>query len=402
MAWRDRLLPASYRGVGFFVESDSLAGGRRVALHEYPLRDTPFSEDLGRRARAYQLEAVLVGPDYDRAVARLTTALEAAGAGMLTHPTHGLVSVVVVGFRVRLSTAEGGMARVTMDLAEAGENAFPLSLLDSLGGVFSAVRDLVAAAQSVVALAYTIARLPSLVLEAGRALLAGFLAPLEGLAASLGMSDADRARYSAGLGLATRDLDSIAASPALVGALIADQITPLRTLAGAPWPAYRTLSTLTGWGADLPQVPTTTPARVAQASNQGVIVAAVRDIALAHACQAALSAVAAAQDGTTMAALEAGIPATSGEIAALRTTLLGAIDLRQADAPDSLYQAWSSLRVAVARDLADRVLVAPTLRTLVPAVTEAALVIAYRIHGDAARDAELVRRNHIRDRKSVV
>ena len=63
MSWRDRLLPASFRGARFFVATDTRQGGRRLAVHEYPLRDIPYAEDLGRKARTYAIEAVLVGPN---------------------------------------------------------------------------------------------------------------------------------------------------------------------------------------------------------------------------------------------------------------------------------------------------------------------------------------------------
>ena len=50
MPWRDRLLDASFRGAAFRVESHSAeAAGRRAAVHQYPGRDTPYAEDLGRR-----------------------------------------------------------------------------------------------------------------------------------------------------------------------------------------------------------------------------------------------------------------------------------------------------------------------------------------------------------------
>ena len=56
----ENLRPASFRGVAFEVESHSESGGRRVELHEYPLRDTPYAEDLGKKAGKWQIEAFLV------------------------------------------------------------------------------------------------------------------------------------------------------------------------------------------------------------------------------------------------------------------------------------------------------------------------------------------------------
>lgn len=395
MSWRDRLLPASLRGVRFWVESDSRAGGRRVALHQYPLRDKPYAEDLGRQARRYSVEAILVGPDYDLELITLQDALERSGAALLSHPTYGLLSVAVVGYRTTLSTAEGGLARVSMDLVEAGENAFPLSVADSLGGVVTGASDLIDTARSAFNTAYTVAGYASLVGDAAVALVGAYLAPLGALAGTLGMSSADQADYAAGLGSAQRDLTFLVSSPALTGAAIADATTPLRTLAGAPWPAYQALRPLAEWD-EGETIPETTLARVQQAANQTAIVGLVRDCALANACAAALSAIADGADAAAVATLAAGIPATQNEITALRDELLGLIDARQAEASDALYQAWATLRARVARDLSQRALAAPRLRTVTPDATGPALAIAYRLHGDAARAEEIIRRNRIR------
>ena len=62
--WRKRLLPASFRGVPFEVESDSAPVGRRTQVHEFVQRDDPVVEDLGRQVRTYKLAAFVIGGDY--------------------------------------------------------------------------------------------------------------------------------------------------------------------------------------------------------------------------------------------------------------------------------------------------------------------------------------------------
>lgn len=396
MDWRDRLLPASFRGVPFWVLSDSYAGGRRVAVHEYPLRDVPYAEDLGRRARGYRLDAVVVGPHYDLQLKALVWALEGYGPGLLTHPHHGLLSVAVTGFRVEHSTQEGGMARVEMDLVESGENVFPLGLLDTLSGALGAVSGLLAAVQRGVALAYRILGVVSLVRDAGRGLLSHLLTSLTPLVGLVLMGTTDRAEEGQAIASAERDLDRLSGSGALMGETLVTRISALRTRSTAPWAAYQALRRLDTWGDDLPAVPLTTPARIDEAANQALIIAAVRDAALANACAAALSAIAEAGDASALANLAAGVPATAGEIRALRTTLLAAIDARQASADDSLYQAWAGLRAAIAKDLAERALKAPLVRQVTVGDTTPALVLAYRLYQDAGREPEIVRRNAVR------
>lgn len=57
--FEEKLWPASFRGVTFSVTDSSLTIGRRVHVFEYPQRDKPFVEDLGKSAREITLTAVL-------------------------------------------------------------------------------------------------------------------------------------------------------------------------------------------------------------------------------------------------------------------------------------------------------------------------------------------------------
>ena len=87
--WRDRLRDASFRGVPFSVEDDDASFGRRVQTHEYPNRDKPFTEDLGRAARRLTVNAYVIGDDYADKRDRLIAAVETAGPGTLVHPQYG-------------------------------------------------------------------------------------------------------------------------------------------------------------------------------------------------------------------------------------------------------------------------------------------------------------------------
>ena len=133
--WRDRLRPASFRGAGFNVEVSARAGGRRVALHEFPKRDEPYAEDMGRRARRHQVTAYLIGPDYldDRDV--LLEALEREGAGLLVHPTLGEFDVLCEGFGANERRERGGFVEVEMTFVEAGSKPGATQSEDTSGKV---------------------------------------------------------------------------------------------------------------------------------------------------------------------------------------------------------------------------------------------------------------------------
>lgn len=135
MAWRDRLLPGSFRGAAFEIEAHQFSGGRRVQVHEYPGRDVPFPEDLGRRAREYQVECYVIDPDYMGPRNRLLAACEAAGPATLVHPYLGTRRAQCTGVKVRESAKEGGMATFTLSFVDAGANRYPVAEADTADAV---------------------------------------------------------------------------------------------------------------------------------------------------------------------------------------------------------------------------------------------------------------------------
>ena len=103
MSWRDRYLTASFRGVEFKVQKHDATFGRRQVVYEYPQRDTPSTEDLGRRARELSLDAYVIGEDYhlqrDRLIAGGKGAKIALGALLIV-----LGVMIVSGLDRRLET----------------------------------------------------------------------------------------------------------------------------------------------------------------------------------------------------------------------------------------------------------------------------------------------------------
>ena len=131
MSWRDRLLPASFRGVAFHVARHNAGSGRRLVPHEYPGEDKPYTEDLGKRASTYQVDGYLVGDDYATVRDALTRACNEKGRGTLVHPYLGRLDVKCESIDVSERTDEGRMARVSMRFIEAGENTYPSVRLDT-------------------------------------------------------------------------------------------------------------------------------------------------------------------------------------------------------------------------------------------------------------------------------
>ncbi|MDM3386795.1 MULTISPECIES: DNA circularization protein [Citrobacter] len=128
MAWKDRLVDASFRGVPFKTEDESLTAGRRVETHEFVNRDQPYTEDLGKATSRPKFSAYVIGDDCYEQRDRLIEALNKPGPGTLIHPAYGEMSVCVDGeINVSSSSSEGRMVRFDLRFVEAGELTYPTS-----------------------------------------------------------------------------------------------------------------------------------------------------------------------------------------------------------------------------------------------------------------------------------
>lgn len=123
----------AFRGIPFTALDISEDVGRRVAVHEYPQRDTPYVEDMGRRARNIRLTAVVHGPAYATQRDALIAACETKGAGELLHPTRGALMVYCLSCQVTQDVAGIDSASFALEFLEAGELRYPTQVAEPAG-----------------------------------------------------------------------------------------------------------------------------------------------------------------------------------------------------------------------------------------------------------------------------
>ena len=158
-AWWLQLQPGSWRGVGFVMDVAQVRAGRRVAIHEYPYRDTAWVEDLGKLPRRFGVQAYLIGDDVYAQRDAMVAACEAAGPGSLVHPTMGTQQVVLLDFQVEDRRERGRYVEVSLAFMLAGDIRFPATAIASGQAVIGAAGNLQAA--SAADLAGTIATYPT-------------------------------------------------------------------------------------------------------------------------------------------------------------------------------------------------------------------------------------------------
>lgn len=402
MTWRETLAktPGSFRGAAFLCDAHDHEGGRRLARHEYPGRDAPYTEDLGRRGRTWSLELYVLGVNYMHKRDLLLAALEAEGAGELIHPYRGRLTVRVDSYRLRESADEGGLARfsvVFFDDDGAPLTLYPAVDADTSAAVGAAADAAVARAQVDFAGAFGVTSRPSYVAEAAEALVgpaSALAAPSGGSVESFaGTLQGWQARVFKAPGQAytavgqIRAMATAAASlvraPVNLATEVCGLLTDARDWVEQPPEAAGLYRDLSVFGTTLAEVLGTTPGRGRQRQNQAAFVKLVRDAAVI--------------EGVRQTSLTAY--ATSTEALADRARWGEQLDARMEEASDALYAELARLRAALAADLAARGARLPELVTWRPAQSLPSLVVAHALYGPndlEARAAEVAARNRAR------
>ena len=384
MGWRESLRPASFRGVPFKVFGHDTSGlARRAQTHEYPGRDRPYVEDLGRQTARFSFEAYVIGEDYFADRDALLEALGERGPGALVHPTLGRREVLCTECSLRESFRDGGMATFSLSFVEAGENRFPAASPPTDSLVATAADSVGLRAREEFLAEFDQGPVPQWVSDAAKALLGDLGQTLLNAALSVPdvVGDLD--------GLA-RDLQGLVQTPELFEAdapsLVDLVLGSIRTLAGLGSDAARSFDRLVSlfrWGSDAKPIQATTVQRQQQAARQDALIRLVRR--------------GAALEGARVATR---VPLVSyPESVVLRERILELVDQEIDQAGDSgqddVYTALQGLYSTVSKDLSVRGASLARVRSLTLPGPMPSLVLAYQLYADAGRADELAQRNAV-------
>lgn len=131
-SFESSLIDASFRGVPFHVIDNSIKAGLRIAEHQYPYRNTPYSEPMGKAARQYTVTAFLTGDggDLQTQLNSLLDALENNTPGTLVHPMLGSLNVVALPSEI-IQTVAGRYLEMKLAFIEAGSVLSPTTAADT-------------------------------------------------------------------------------------------------------------------------------------------------------------------------------------------------------------------------------------------------------------------------------
>lgn len=399
--WRDLRRQASFRGVPFMVDSDSVPIGRRTQLHEYPKRDDPMVEDMGRQTREYKFEGFVVGSDFIAQRDRLEAALDMPGPGELIHPWYGRLMVTAGKCEASHARNELGMARFSLTFI-AGQLVFPVQTVNTrrqlaaqVPGLLESIKARFDAVMAKVDWARQQVNKVRRAISSAYAFAINFLKPLTTLAADLGAF-----------------VQSVINAPdALAASLLSDVASVERWFSGYGASGSAAKSKAQAIAALSAERPATDDDDIALI--QGAVIGLVQDAALVDlmldmaelpvasvqsVSQPAALSVQLEQQGATVeagSASESGVP-VANDILAARDAIGDAMWTVAGESTPEHYGALSDARLALDRHLTEVARSGVWLRPYQPRVAVSSLVLAHQLYGDALRGAEIVSRNAIR------
>lgn len=139
-AWVSQLLPGSFRGVPFEIDSHEENGGRRSLQHEFPGWDIPKAEDLGKKGGVYRVQAFVLGDNYIAARDALRAAVQLDGTtGLLVHPYLGNLMVRPGLMRLREQLDPAGIGLFDLEFYEDGQQAWASGSDDTSSSLLSGI-----------------------------------------------------------------------------------------------------------------------------------------------------------------------------------------------------------------------------------------------------------------------
>jgi prophage DNA circulation protein len=377
---------ASFRGVPFHTVDADLGIGRRSVVHEFPQRDEPFVEDLGRKARTFTVEGYVIGDNYLAERDALWAALEKEGPGELIHPRWGVLWVAVQDqARIKESPREGGLARFTITFIEAGSNVLPNTLTDTTKQVDTACKALDDAAGSAYCVDSNVEG-PQVLADMQAK---SFAKDLQNMLKTVRQvtSTEDIVSLVRDIGGVSTSLTNLVRTPLNLVQSLQSLQQQLVGIVDRPLSALSEFRIVFGENHRIGSSAPAGSTRSRVTVNDNARADLQRRTALSQ--QARMLTVAIADSEVR----------TADQAVTLRDALLDQIDieLESADPDAATAKALLLLRVAVTRDVAARAELLQQRSSITVMAVVPALVLAHRVYQDATRAEELAIRNSVRN-----
>ncbi len=402
-------LQCSFRGIPFVVVGTGGEPGRKFAVHDYPYRDTPWAEDLGRKGRLYRIRGFVSGALCQAQRDLLVNATERKGNGLLVHPSLGAIQAACLRFEWRERDGYTNVIDLEFEFLEQ-KNYLSATILTALHAAIGVATIAFNAAASS---DYSSAAAPKMAV--GASVVGAAVGTASIWAASAVSALSSPAAYTAAVStvpgnngryanLNSGSVDPAATVSSALAALGASQqalngyVAAIGSQADATGLAAAVLALPEALRGSIPDPGTQialltlltefNPAVLASSAPIGGGIAAVQAATAMLCRQGALLSIATACSDWQ--------PTSSNEAEALRQWIGNLLDAEATVAADAGYdatwQALRALRANVLQDLAQRASQLPDIITVTRNAPLPALVLAQQIYADATRAPDLIQR----------
>ena len=388
-----KVVGGSFRGVPFFVSSHQWGSGRRIASHEFPGRDDPFHEDLGRKSRTVSMDAHLIGEDVMAQKRAVLDSCEVAGPGRLVHPYMGIRNARCSGITISETSTEKRYVGISLTFELDPDVSAPLAVTTDSGTVVyaQALRATAATAAKVTEgkRALSIASAAKGTITSAVDATNQLLDQVEGARNTMRTA----AAYVSKLGQVRANLELLLLTPAD----FVDRVQELVTMAEGALLPSGLLATTPAQDSQLLRL------QVEEALEMGAATAEVRQTGTTQARAdqernlAALLSLFRETALWDMAAKLVGCKIDSAQDSIdLQDRISDAFDVILSEADDvETYQSAQAVLASCLAYLRATSANLATIQTVTPSRTVPAMVLAYELYGDASRANDLVERNGI-------
>lgn len=376
----DDLRPASFRGVPFKVESHQYTGGRRVTFHEFPDRDDPYPEDVGKVGKTFKVVGYLIGDDVADQKRKMIEATELRGLGELIHPYFGTMQVQCGAFSIDENKNEGRIVSISFQFYESGSNKYPNNTEDKQAVLGEKADAGLAATKDSFDNSFSVAKLPGFAVDTAKSGVEQAASAFEN--ATKGF--AQKSEEISALAFNIRNLKAEAAdlikAPSQLSTRLQDSFTLLNNALGGDKSSFKAVSALSSFSSVAAPAPYVTPTRKVEEKNKFVFDNFMKQTATLNAVKIAST--------TTFTSTEEVNEVREQLTAQLEEQIISTDD-------DTVYLALSEVKAQLVRVLPDVDIQLPNIQTIKPAATTSALVLSYDLFENAESEADIIERNKI-------
>lgn len=287
MALLNQLNAASFRGVSFLLDDDEMEIGRKLAVHEYPNKNTRYVEDLGGLPPMIKIKGVITEPNYFIKLNALITALSTKGPGTLIHPFWGTLQVTPEPSKILQSMKRLGEATIEMSFLVSTPNIFPSFSGDNAGLINQLAQQMLAGTSGSFANSWDVGNRFKFNFQNAQQILGALSSTFSGVVDPFSSSSAGKSGFNLTLDQFNNAVNTNISNPTQLGSSLTTLFTGINNLTQNSQQQFSIASQFFGYGADVQLPQPTTFKRIQLIANNKILYSLVNAESLTNAYNAA-------------------------------------------------------------------------------------------------------------------